>query len=144
LEPLTFCVKTDNNKINKRAKPNSQGRQKSKNKNQTKPSGAKTNKTKGYTLPKSEKFLDRNQVSYTPWTELQKKKFAELIEKANPEYVEVKAYMHVGFSRQRLQRENMPLIDEVVKFSEDISKHCNYTLIDSAKESRVVLLKRNC
>jgi hypothetical protein len=82
LEPLTFCVKTDNNKFNKRAKPNSQGRQKSKNKNQAKPSGANTNKTKGYTLPKSEKFLDRNQVSYTPWTELQKKKFAELIEES--------------------------------------------------------------
>jgi hypothetical protein len=82
LEPLTFCIKTDNNKFNKGAKPNSQGRQKSKNKNQAKPSGAKTNKTKGYRLPKSEKFLDRNQVSYTPWTELQKKKFAKLIEES--------------------------------------------------------------
>jgi hypothetical protein len=82
LEPLTFCGKTDNNKVNKRTKANSQGRQKSKNWNKAKPSGANTNKTKGYTVTQSEKFLDQNQPSYKPWTELQKKRFAELIEES--------------------------------------------------------------
>ncbi|NIQ05289.1 MAG: 4-demethylwyosine synthase TYW1, partial [Candidatus Korarchaeota archaeon] len=34
--------------------------------------------------------------------------YARLIEKADPTYIEPKAYMHIGYSRQRLDYENMP------------------------------------
>jgi len=70
-------------------------------------------------------------------------KFAMLIEKAKPHYLEIKSYMFVGFSRQRLRQENMPFMDEVLEFSRKIAEHSGYSIKDSSKESRVVLLARN-
>jgi tRNA wybutosine-synthesizing protein 1 len=66
--------------------------------------------------------------------------YAELIEKANPTYVEVKAYMHVGFSRLRLGFEHTPSHSEIRKFSAELAKETGYSLIDESAESRVVLL----
>ena len=69
-------------------------------------------------------------------------KYAELIEIANPTYVEVKAYMHVGSSRERLERKNMPTHKQVREFSKEIIKYCNYEIKDEQEESYVVLLNR--
>ena len=82
--PLTFSSKSSNNKCNKRTKTNSQGHQKSKKGIQTKSSGAKIEKTKGYKRPQAEKILDQKQASYKPWTasEKQKERFAQLIEES--------------------------------------------------------------
>jgi len=68
------------------------------------------------------------------------KGFAKLIEKARPDFVEVKAYMFVGYSRQRMKQENMPLFPEVKEFAEKINKHLNYYVAAESKPSRVVLL----
>lgn len=68
------------------------------------------------------------------------KEFAELILRANPDFIEFKAYMHVGYSRQRLREENMPLHSEVLAFAEKVNKYLNYTLADSSEPSRVALL----
>jgi tRNA wybutosine-synthesizing protein 1 len=69
--------------------------------------------------------------------------YAKLIEKANPEFIEVKSYMWVGYSQQRLEIKNMPLHDEIKKFSEEIVKHLNgYKIKDEKKESRVVLIAK--
>jgi len=68
--------------------------------------------------------------------------YARLIEKANPTYVEPKAYMHVGFSRLRLGFENMPSHTEVQDFAEALSKETGYSVIDESPDSRVVLLSR--
>lgn len=69
--------------------------------------------------------------------------YAKLIQKANPKFVEVKAYMYVGFSQQRLEIKNMPFHDDVKLFAKEILKHLkNYKLKDEKKESRVVLLSR--
>ena len=54
--------------------------------------------------------------------------------------VEVKAYMHVGFSRKRLERENMPTYEEVKEFSEKLANELGWKILDEKKESRVVLL----
>ena len=35
--------------------------------------------------------------------------YAKLVEKANPTYIEAKAYMHIGFSNLRLGFERMPM-----------------------------------
>lgn len=43
-------------------------------------------------------------------------KYAELIKKASPDFVEIKAYMCVGSSRHRLTPDNMPTFDEVKSF----------------------------
>jgi tRNA wybutosine-synthesizing protein 1 len=68
--------------------------------------------------------------------------YAELIKKANPTFVEVKAYMFVGSSRERLSIENMPFHEDVKKFAEDIGRLCGYKIIDEQEATRVVLLMK--
>ncbi|MBN2066933.1 MAG: 4-demethylwyosine synthase TYW1 [Candidatus Diapherotrites archaeon] len=70
------------------------------------------------------------------------KEFADLIERASPDFVEVKGYMFVGYSRKRLQMGNMPLHSDVMAFAEKINKHLGYNLVDESKPSRVVLLSK--
>ena len=68
--------------------------------------------------------------------------YARMIEKANPTYVESKAYMHVGFSRLRLGYENMPSHLEIRSFADTLAKETGYNILDEAPNSRVVLLSR--
>ncbi|UCF59368.1 MAG: 4-demethylwyosine synthase TYW1 [Candidatus Bathyarchaeota archaeon] len=68
--------------------------------------------------------------------------YAQLIRKANPTYVEPKAYMHVGFSRLRLGFENMPTHREIQKFAAQLTKEMAYKILDESPQSRVVLLSR--
>jgi tRNA wybutosine-synthesizing protein 1 len=68
--------------------------------------------------------------------------YAKLIEKADPTYIEPKAYMHVGFSRLRLGYESMPNHQEIREFSRQIAKETSYSIIDESRESRVVLLSK--
>ena len=68
--------------------------------------------------------------------------YAKLVEKANPTYVEVKAYMHIGFSNLRLSFERMPMHNEVKDFAKHLAEKTGYKIIDEAPESRVVLLSR--
>jgi tRNA wybutosine-synthesizing protein 1 len=69
-------------------------------------------------------------------------RYAKLIQKANPTYIETKAYMHVGYSRLRLGYENMPTHEEIRTFSTELTKETGYNQIDESKDSRVVLLSR--
>lgn len=69
-------------------------------------------------------------------------KYAALLERADPDFVEVKAYMFVGASQLRLDIKNMPYHPEVVEFAEQICEHCDYKIIDEQEESRVVLLMK--
>ena len=67
--------------------------------------------------------------------------YAELIKKANPMFVEIKGFMSVGFSRQRLGYERMPCHEDIIAFSKEILKFLpEYKFLDEKKESRVVLL----
>ncbi len=68
--------------------------------------------------------------------------YARLIEKANPTYVEPKAYMHVGFSRLRLAFRNMPTHVEIRQFADKLARELGYKFLDEAPESRVVLVSR--
>lgn len=67
--------------------------------------------------------------------------FARLIEKAEPDFVEAKAYMHVGFARFRLSLENMPSHEEIRSFSRELACEIGYEIVDESEISRVVLLK---
>ncbi|MBW2994950.1 radical SAM protein, partial [Candidatus Woesearchaeota archaeon] len=70
--------------------------------------------------------------------------YVKLIEKADPDFIEVKAYMFVGSSRQRLSIKNMPMHYEVKKFAEKIEKQLDkWKIADEQEESRVVLLAKN-
>ncbi len=68
--------------------------------------------------------------------------WAEIIKLSNPMFVEVKAYMWVGYSRERLEQENMPSHEEVKEFALEIAKQADYKLIDEHEPSRVVLLMK--
>lgn len=68
--------------------------------------------------------------------------YAKLIERADPDFVEVKAYMFVGASRQKLEIGNMPRHPEIVEFAKEIKKHSSYKIIDEQPESRVVLMMK--
>ena len=67
--------------------------------------------------------------------------YAKLINKANPKYVEVKAYMFVGSSRKRLNLDNMPSHQEVRDFAQEIADKTGRELTQEAEVSRVVLLE---
>lgn len=67
--------------------------------------------------------------------------YAELIEKARPDFVEPKGYMFVGYSRQRLRMENMPSYEEIKNFAEELARETGYEIADESEPSRVVLLR---
>lgn len=69
-------------------------------------------------------------------------KYAELIKKAKPDFVEAKGYMSVGSARNRLSYETMPFHEDIVKFSKELSKYLKMPIVNEQKESRVVLLAR--
>ena len=68
--------------------------------------------------------------------------YAKLVKKANPTYIEAKAYMHIGFSNLRLSFDSMPQHSEVKDFAISLAEKTGYNIIDEAVDSRVVLLSR--
>lgn len=70
------------------------------------------------------------------------KGYAKLVEVANPLYVEVKAYMYLGFSRRRLELWNMPRHSEVLSFAKSLAEETGYFLLADSLHSRVALLSR--
>lgn len=70
-------------------------------------------------------------------------KYAELIQKGNPDFIEVKAYMFIGPSMQRLSKDNMPLHEEVVVFSKELEKHLpDHDIVSEHIPSRVVMFAK--
>lgn len=66
-----------------------------------------------------------------------------LILKGDPDFIEVKGYMYVGASRERLEKENMPDMDDVRQFTEQLAQLLpDYELAGEQKESWVVLLAK--
>ncbi|MEM1578120.1 MAG: 4-demethylwyosine synthase TYW1 [Archaeoglobaceae archaeon] len=66
--------------------------------------------------------------------------FDKLIRLAEPDYVEAKAYMFLGYSRLRLKYENMPSHEEIVEFSKILSRK-GYEIVNESESSRVCLLR---
>ncbi|MBU2639181.1 MAG: 4-demethylwyosine synthase TYW1, partial [Nanoarchaeota archaeon] len=74
---------------------------------------------------------------------LNEKEYSELIKKGNPDFVEVKAYMSVGYSRKNLEHSNMPRSWEVREFAERLVKFLeDYEIVDEHKNSRVILIAK--
>jgi tRNA wybutosine-synthesizing protein 1 len=71
------------------------------------------------------------------------KNYAELIVKGDADFIEVKAYMHIGASQLRLQKENMPLHEEVVGYTKELVKFLDdYEIVSEHISSRVVMLAK--
>lgn len=67
--------------------------------------------------------------------------YARLIEKSNPDFIEIKAYMYVGNSRKRLEFDNMPRNQDIYDFASSIAELCGREIVNESRESRVVLLE---
>ena len=74
---------------------------------------------------------------------LSPEKYAKLITKGNPDFIEAKAYMHIGASQERLERSNMPEHEEVLSFSRELKKYLpDYEVVSEHIPSRVVMLAK--
>jgi tRNA wybutosine-synthesizing protein 1 len=67
-------------------------------------------------------------------------KYAATLNSAQSDYIECKAYMHVGSSMQRLSRENMPIMNEIRNFATKLANETDYVVLNEDTVSRVVLL----
>jgi len=67
--------------------------------------------------------------------------YAVMCERADVDFVEMKAYMHVGHSRGRLDYENSPSHEAVREFTEAVAEHLpEHDTFREVSESRVTLL----
>ncbi|MBA3044459.1 4-demethylwyosine synthase TYW1 [archaeon] len=69
--------------------------------------------------------------------------YAKLDMKADPDFIECKAYMFVGYSRQRMNLENMPSHEKIKSFAEKLSDLTGYEIAGEKKDSRVVVLAKD-
>lgn len=70
--------------------------------------------------------------------------YANLIRKANPDFIEVKSYMSIGFSKKRLGYERMPSHKEIKEFAFKLLNLLpGYKFLDEQVISRVVLLGKD-
>ncbi len=69
--------------------------------------------------------------------------FARLIQESGASFVEVKSYMHVGFSQRRLTLGHMPLHPEIEAFVQAMLPHCEYSVRGANSQSRVICLEKS-
>jgi tRNA wybutosine-synthesizing protein 1 len=70
--------------------------------------------------------------------------FAWMFKQSSPHFIEIKSYMHIGRSTNRLEHSNMLEMDEVRKFSGEIAKQSQiFSVMDESLVSRIVILQNN-
>lgn len=74
------------------------------------------------------------------WNTTNYRGYADLIGKAEPNFIEVKAYEWVGESQKRLPKEAMPFMKDVKRFAKRISELTGYQIKEESEPSGVVLL----
>jgi len=68
--------------------------------------------------------------------------FAAMLRDSSPNFVEIKSYMHIGRSTNRLEHENMLDMDEVRSFSSELAKQSRiFSVMDESYISRIVVLQ---
>jgi tRNA wybutosine-synthesizing protein 1 len=69
---------------------------------------------------------------------------AEMIRQANPHFIELKSYMHIGMSTQRLKKNNMLEMGEVRNFASQLhDKITDFSIMDESEISRVIVLQND-
>ena len=70
--------------------------------------------------------------------------FAEMFRKSNPHFIEIKSYMHIGRSTNRLEHSNMLEMEEVKNFSEQVARQSKiFSVMDESFVSRISVLQNN-
>ncbi|NQV91633.1 4-demethylwyosine synthase TYW1 [Candidatus Woesearchaeota archaeon] len=69
--------------------------------------------------------------------------YAALIKRSDSDFIEVKGYMHVGESRNNLGRTNMPIHEEIIKFTQSLMPFLDdYEIVSEHIPSRVLMLAK--
>ncbi len=69
--------------------------------------------------------------------------YAHLINRSDCDFIEVKGYMHVGESRDKLGRRNMPVHEEIIHFTKKMLPFMpEYELVSEHIPSRVLMLAK--
>ena len=68
-------------------------------------------------------------------------KYAELIERGEPDFVELKSYVWVGASQESYKVPNMPYMEDMNQYTEELLKHLpDYEYLASHPKSRAILI----
>ena len=68
--------------------------------------------------------------------------FAEMMAQGDPHFIELKSYMHIGMSNQRLEQEHMLEMNEVRDFAAKLcEKMPKFKAMDESEVSRIVVLQ---
>jgi len=111
----------------------------------------KFNKSLGLMKKLKTRKVIRMTLVKGPYNNMQSKfvkEYVALIKKANPNFIEVKGFMSVGFARNRkgMGYDSMPNYEEIKDFAKKIVKELKkekYKILDSHKFSRVVLIGKD-
>jgi tRNA wybutosine-synthesizing protein 1 len=69
---------------------------------------------------------------------------AEMMRQANPHFIELKSYMHIGMSTQRLEKNNMLEMSEIRNFTSQLhDKLADFSIMDESEISRVIVLQNH-
>ena len=69
------------------------------------------------------------------------KEYAKLIKRANPDFIEVKSYVHIGESQKELKRINQCSFEQIKKISRALENYLDFEYCDDAFNSKICLLK---
>ena len=68
--------------------------------------------------------------------------FAEMMAKGDPHFIELKSYMHIGMSNQRLEQDHMLEMHEVRDFATKLCEGMpSFKIMDESEVSRIVVLQ---
>ena len=69
---------------------------------------------------------------------------ADMLLEANPHFIELKSYMHIGMSTQRLEKNNMLEMSEIRNLASQIhDKMTDFSIMDESEISRVIVLQNH-
>ncbi len=92
---------------------------------------------------KTRRVLRFTQIKGLNDLDSQLEEYKNMIEKSKADIIEVKAYMHIGLSRNRHSDKEMPSMDEVRDFADKLCKSLGtYEVGAEMEESRIVILHR--
>ncbi|MDG6223954.1 MAG: 4-demethylwyosine synthase TYW1 [Candidatus Thermoplasmatota archaeon] len=74
------------------------------------------------------------------WNVGYEEEYAEMDLKGDFDFIEPKGYVHVGYSRERLERSNMPSFERIRGFAERMSELTGYLKAGENPASKVILL----
>jgi tRNA wybutosine-synthesizing protein 1 len=72
------------------------------------------------------------------------REFADIVRNANPHFIELKSYMHVGMSTLRMEGSHMLEMSEIREYAKSLlSLLSEFSVMDESEISRIVVLQNN-